>query len=523
MRVVRWAIYAMVYLGSALMVYNIYAFIRFTRYIRGMKMWRWGNHSLYIPTVLLICFLLGYLAVGLFGRPDAIVAGILFGGSIFVFVMVRLFSSIIQRVFEAEHLEAELLASEESNRMKSSFLASVSHEMRTPMNVILGMDTLALKNPDLPPETREQLEKIGHSARHLSGLINGILDLQQIESGELAIHSETFLLKGALEEINAMASAFCDRKGLRYETDFAECVARQYTGDAMHLKQAVMCLMDNAVKFTDAPGVVRFAVTCSKAQGVCSEIHFIVSDTGIGIDEAFLPRAMEPLTQEDASFTNRFGGSGMGLAVANGIVTRMGGWIDAYSKKGEGSTFTITLPLTPTGPGETACGKACKCCGGCSGCTGCDNLTETAPEEVQPVTLAGRRVLVVDDVAENAEIVSDLLELEDVETETADNGRTAVQIMESSAPNHFDAILMDLRMPMMDGLEAARRIRALDREDARSIPIIALTANDSETDIQHSREAGMNGHLVKPVDADRLYAALNQWIKEAEEKGGACK
>ena len=504
-------IYAMVYLGSALMVCNIYGFVRFARYIRGIKTWNHGMGILYLPIVLLVCFLLGYLTVGFFGHPDIVIAGILFGGSVFVFVMYKLLSSIVQRVVESEHLEAELMAAEEASRAKSSFLASVSHEMRTPMNVIMGLNTLALKNPDLPAETREQLDKIGHSAQQLSGLINGILEMQQFETGELTIRSETFSLKEALDQINAQISEACAQKGLTYETTFAVCSTRDYTGDPVHLKQALLCLLDNAVKFTDAPGAVRFSVTCSKAQGVCSEIHFIVSDTGIGIDPAFLPRAMEPFTQEDASSTNRFGGSGMGLAVANGIVTQMGGRIEAVSRKGEGSTFTITLPLTPTGPGKTACGRACECCGDCSDCGGCGDASA-------PADLAGRRVLVVDDMAENAEILSDLLELENVESEWAGNGQRAVEMVAQSEAYHYDAILMDLRMPVMDGLEASRCIRALDRADVRDIPILALSANASDSDVAHSLEAGMNAHLVKPVDAEKLYAALGYWIGKTGKK-----
>ena len=503
----RWLIYAMVYLGSALMVFNIIGFLRFARFIRGLKFWRWGNRMLYIPIVLLVSFLMGYLAVGIFGKPDLLVAGILFGGSIFVFVMYKLFSSILHRVVEIEHLEAELLAAEEANRAKSSFLASISHEMRTPMNVILGMDTLALKNRDLPDATREQLEKIGDNARYLSRLINGILDMQQMESGEMALRSEAFSLKEALEQIEAIVSESCAKKGLTFETAFAQCATREYTGDAAYLKQAVLSLLDNAVKFTDAPGTVKLSVACSKAQGKCSEIRFIVSDTGIGIDEDFLPRILEPFAREDASYTSRFGGSGMGLAVANSIVTQMGGRIEAASRKGEGSTFTIILPMTPTGPGEKTCIGNCECCSGCGGC-------ERGAQEpdAAPVALAGHRVLVVDDMPDNAEIVSDLLELEGVECETAVNGQAAIDLVAGSAPGHFDAILMDLRMPVMDGMEAARRIRALDRADARRVPIIALTANDSETDIQETLKAGMNAHLVKPVDADRLYAALGKWI-----------
>ena len=497
----RWVIYAMIYLGSALMVYNIWGFVRFARYIRGQKLWRQDNRLLYIPIVLLVSFLLGYLMVGFFGKPDIIIAGILFGGSIFVFVMVRVISNILQRIIETEHLEAELLASEQSSQAKSRFLASMSHEMRTPMNVILGMNTLALKNPGLPGAAREQLEKAGHSARRLSDMIDGILDMQLIESGEIAIRSEAFSLKDTLEQINAWVSSACAEKGLDYRTDFAGSAVREYTGDAAHLRQALMHLLDNAVKFTDAPGTVRFTV--EPGRGAEGEVRFIVSDTGIGIDETFLSRATEPFAQEDTSATRRFGGTGMGLSVANAIIARMGGALEIASRKGEGSTFTVVLPLSPVE----------------SGAEDSDALGAAEDSPAAFAGLGGRRVLVADDMAENAEIVSDLLELEGMDCDTAGTGLEALRMMEQSDEGYYDAILMDLRMPVMDGLEATRRIRALDRADAKAVPIIALTANTFDSDIQSSLEAGMNAHLVKPVDADALYAALDHWINRTQERG----
>ena len=495
-------IYLMVYLGSALMIYNIYGFIRFSRYVKGKTSWEEGSLILYVPIILLVFFLAGYLAIGIFGSPDLIVAGILFGGSIFVFVMYRMLSRIVQRITENEHLEAELLAAEESSRAKSSFLAAISHEMRTPMNVILGMDRLALRNPDLSDETRDQLEKIGHSARHLEGLINNILDIQEFENGEMHEGHKSFSLRDALDQINAVISSMCEVKGLTYEVTLAECASRDYVGDAGQLKRALMNILDNAVKFTDAPGQVHFTVDCIRENGICTALHFIISDTGVGIDEAFLPKIFEPFAQEDASFTNRFGGSGMGLAAAHSIVTHMGGEIRAESRKGEGSTFHVTVPIIQAPESEQTEGMCC----GDGGCG------------AEPVSLDGRMILVVEDVDENAEIVEDLLELEGAESERASNGLEAVNMFKDSENWKYDAILMDLRMPVMDGLEAAGKIRALPRLDAKAVPIIALTANAYESDIQNSLKAGMNGHLVKPIDADELYAELRRWIRKT--KGG---
>ena len=499
-RVIRWLNYAMVYLGSALMVYNICGFVRFARFIKNMKSWDHGAQILNIPVLLLVFFLLGYLAVGFFGEPDLVIADILFGGSVFVFVMYRLLNTIIQKVVEDERLEAELLAAEESNRAKSGFLASISHEMRTPMNVILGLDTVALKNPALPEETRGQLEKIGQSARHLAGLINNILDMQQLGSGELVIHSEAFSLKEALEQVKVLTAAACEAKGLTFETEFAECAPRDYTGDAAQLKRALMCLLDNAVKYTDAPGRVTFRVACDKTEGVCTELYFIVSDTGVGIDPAFLERIFELFAREDISSTDRFGGSGMGLPVAQAIARQMGGEIRAESVKGEGSTFTLVLPIPDAGA---------QC--GCEGSRACAEDGER---------LLDKRILIVEDMPENAEIVADLLELEGAVCEHADNGLAAVNMFTESKPYHYDAILMDLRMPVMDGLESARRLRALDRPDAGTVPILALTANAFDSDVEASLAAGMNEHLKKPVDAEKLYAALEYWIRRTEGEGG---
>lgn len=501
---INWVIDAMIFAGSGLMVYNIYGFIRFERYIKRKKTWNGKNAILYLPILLLLFFLAGYLVIGIFGKPDLMMGGILFGGSVFVFVMYRLLNVIIQKVMESEHLEAELLAAEESSRTKTSFLATISHEMRTPMNVILGMDGLALKNPDLPEQTRDQLEKIGHSARHLSGLINNILDMQETGRSEAALRSDSFSLRDALEQINGVISAMCEEKGLTYETAFAECAARDYRGDAAQLKRALINILDNAVKFTDPPGTVRFEVTCTKDGDTCTQMHFIITDTGVGIDKEFLPKIFEPFAQEDMSFTNRFGGSGLGLAAANNIVRNMGGTIEVESRKGEGSTFTVSIPLTDAPVQEHADGA---CCSG-------------ACEDEAPVSLEGCRILLAEDIPENAEIVTDLLELEEAICEHVSNGLEAVNRMKEVPRYWYDAILMDLRMPVMDGLEAAGRIRALPRPDAKSIPIIALTANAYEIDIQNSLKAGMNGHLVKPVDADLLYQELRKWIRRTRREGG---
>ena len=491
-------IYGMIFLGAALMVYNIWGFISFAAYVRGRKIFQEKHGILYVPVALLIMFLLGYIAVGMFGSPDLIVAGILFGGSVFVFIIYKLLNGITQRIIENETLKAKLLAADESNRAKTGFLASISHEMRTPLNVILGQDAVALNAPDLSPETRDHLKKIDLSAKHLLDLINRILNINRIESGEFSLVSETFSLADALDQVNAIAGSVSAEKGLEYRSRLQPDADGTYTGDVTQLKQVLLSILDNAVKYTDAPGTVSLDAEKTEDAEGSRTLRFSVSDTGVGIDPDFLPRVFDVFTQEDDSFSNRFGGSGLSLALTKQIVELMGGTIEVQSEKNAGTVFTVTVPLqlaeTPAPPAE-----------------------EIAAD---PVSLEGRHILIVEDLPENAEIVQDLLELEGVVTDLAENGQIALEKFEASTPYRYDAILMDLRMPVMDGLEASRRIRALDRPDARTVPIAALTANAFESDVRASQEAGMNAHLAKPADAEQLYETLKKLIAHSQKQEG---
>ena len=485
----HWLTLGMICCGALLMVYNIYGFIRFARFVKVSNVSDQRNCILYIPIALLILFLLGYLAVGLFGDPDLIMGGILLGGSVFVFIMYLLLSSITQRILQHEELKAQLLAAEESNRAKTSFLASISHEMRTPMNVIMGLDDVALRNPALPDETRGQLEKIGHSARHLLGMINNVLDMNSMERDSLELESESYSMLDAITQVNSITQTLCDEKGLTYVTDIPAETLGRYWGDVMQLKRVFLSLLENAVKYTDAPGTVRFAAALLSEEDGVRSIRFTVSDTGIGMDESFLSRLFESFSKEDASSTSRYGGTGMSLAVTKRLVEMRGGAIAVESEKNAGSTFTVTLSMPYLGP-------------------------DKAPLEQQEalVSLEGRHILLAEDIPDNAEIVMDLLELEDAETDHAENGKIALDMFRDAAPYTYDAILMDLRMPEMDGLEATRQIRALDRPDAKTIPIIALTANAFESDVHAALDAGMNVHLAKPADAELLYDTLRRLI-----------
>lgn len=485
-------VYAMVYMGSALMLYNIYSYARYTRRLQSEESWKTERTVLYVPTVLLVLFFVGYIMVGLFGNPDLVISGILFGGSIFVFVMFLFMQRITDRIQANERIEAKLMVAEQSNSAKTEFLASVSHEMRTPMNAIVGYAALALSNPDVTGETRVQLERIETSARHLEALINDILDMNSMETGELALQEAPFDLEELVDHIDSMAKVECEEKGIAYSSSVEEEAIGRYRGDADKLRRVLLNILQNAVKFTEAPGDVVLLVECSASDGGRRTLRFSVSDTGIGIAEESLPTLFDAFVQEDATYTNRYGGSGLGLALAKRLVDLMGGSIEVTSVKGAGSTFVVSVGFEELGPAEEALDDG-------------SSATELAD-------LCGRHVLVVDDIDVNAEILCDLLELEDVTSDRAENGEEAVRMFAESAPHAYDAILMDLRMPVMDGFEATRTIRALDRSDAKAMPIIAITANTSPEDRRNAIAVGMNEHLSKPVEADELYYNLRKCI-----------
>jgi len=419
-----------------------------------------------------------------------------------ILILLQIYS-IMQR--REKQTEVEKAIAEESSRAKSSFLSNMSHEIRTPMNAIIGLDRMALRDPELTPKTRDQLEKIGSSANHLLGLINDILDMSRIESGRMVMKDEEFYFKEVINQINIIINGQCQDKGLQYECIVEDNLHDYYYGDDMKLKQVMINILGNSVKFTNTPGKVTFkAEQIEEAEGKCT-LRFTMKDTGIGMDKEFIPKLFETFSQEDATTTNKYGGSGLGMAITKNFVEMMGGEIIVESEKGVGSTFTVTVVLKASDK------KAEETYSSVS--------NGSFDAEAAGVTLAGRRVLMAEDVEQNAEILSDLLELEDIESEWAVDGEKALKMFSESETGYYDVILMDVRMPVMDGLTAASEIRALDRPDAKKIPIIAMTANVFDEDVQRSLNAGMNAHLFKPVEPDKLYETMARLIAEVSEEG----
>ena len=409
-------------------------------------------------------------------------------------ILLRIYGIMQKR---EKQVEIEKALAEESSRAKTSFLSNMSHEIRTPMNAIIGLDNIALRDPDLTPRTREHLEKIGASADHLLGLINDILDMSRIESGRMVMKNEEFSFREFLDQINIIINGQCQDKGLHYECNIVGQVGDYYYGDDMKLKQVMINILGNSVKFTETPGIVTLTVEqLTESEGHCT-MKFTMKDTGIGMDQEYIPKIFETFSQEDGTSTNKYGGSGLGMAITKNFVEMMNGEIQVESEKGVGTTFTVivTLEASSRSANEE------------------QSLKETETGSDTGI-LAGKRVLMAEDVEQNAEILADLMDMEEIESEHALNGQEAVRMFSEKETGYYDVILMDVRMPVMDGLTATKTIRELDRPDAKTIPIIAMTANVFDEDVERSLQAGMNAHLSKPVEPERLYETMARLISE---------
>ncbi|HCB93388.1 MAG TPA: hybrid sensor histidine kinase/response regulator [Selenomonas sp.] len=394
-------------------------------------------------------------------------------------------------------LSEALRQAESASSAKTSFLSTMSHQIRTPMNAIIGLNNLALKEPGLSEHAREYLEKIDSSAKHLLSLINDILSLRRIESGRLPMRREKFSLCEMVSQVNDIIKEQCQDKGLKYECRIVEEVGDVYLGDAIKLKQVIINILDNAIKFTHAPGTISFIVEAVAQSEDNAILRFDMKDTGVGMDKELLSEIFNVFAKDSEQRADEYGSTGLGIAISKMIVEKMNGKLEAESEKGVESTFSVTVPLKIVKSGmEDTTDEA-------------DYMTAGA----QRADLAGRLVLLVEDMTVNAEVTRELLRIRDVEVEHAENGQIAVDLFSKSELGTYAAILMDVRMPVMDGIEVTKAIRAMERPDAKSIPIIAMTAQAFEEDVQRSLEAGMTAHLSKPVEPDKLFEVLESLIE----------
>jgi signal transduction histidine kinase/DNA-binding NarL/FixJ family response regulator len=382
---------------------------------------------------------------------------------------------------------------EAASRSKSEFLANMSHEIRTPMNAILGMMQLALDAHDATAH-REFIRKAHHAAEQLLGIINSILDFSKIEAGKLNLEHAPFALKPFLADLNDIFGPVAAEKQLDFRFELAPDLPQAVYGDSLRLRQVLQNLLGNAFKFT-ARGQVTLVINLMAHNGVGKEgwvrLRFEVRDSGIGVDPAHQERLFESFTQADSSTTRRFGGTGLGLAISKRLVELMGGQIGVSSTADVGSTFWFELPCERASLDDLPR----------------DLLANASDNDAK--ALAGRHILLVEDNVLNQEVALHFLRQGGMTATLAEHGAAAIEAL---AVETFDAVLMDCQMPVMDGYEATRRIRA-DGRYAR-LPIIAMTANALVGDRERSLEAGMNDHLTKPLKAAVLYHALAHWLSD---------
>ena len=553
-------------------------------------------------------------------RDDHVVHNV---GACFADVDVETRRDITQR----EALSAALTEAEQASKAKTAFLSNMSHEIRTPMNAIIGLNNIALNEPDISDKTREYLTKIGGSAQHLLGIINDILDMSRIESGRMVIKNEEFSFAKNLEQVNTIISGQCRDKGLQYDCRLAGKIDDYYIGDGVKLKQVMINILGNAVKFTPEGGKVTLQIQEGPRYDGKATLKMTFADTGIGMSKDYLPHLFDAFSQEDSSSTSKYGSTGLGMPITKSIVELMNGHIEVDSEKGKGTVFTVTVTLGESqhkpealhsgelNPHEmnvlaidddTIALEHAKIVLGQTGIScdvaqsgeeavemvrmrharredydlilvdwkmpGMDGVETTrqiraivgndtpiiiltsynwddvvdeaknagvdtfvpkplfaasvldefreafklknAAMAVKRADLKGRRVLLAEDVPVNAEIMMMVLAMREIDADLAENGRIAVDKFLEHPAGYYDAILMDMRMPEMDGLEATRTIRACGRGDAKKIPIIALTANAFDEDVQRSLQAGLNAHLSKPVEPDALFETLETLIED---------
>lgn len=391
-------------------------------------------------------------------------------------------------------LEEALQAANKANAAKSAFLSNMSHDIRTPMNAIVGFTTLASSRIDQPERVREYLDKIQSSSTHLLSLINDILDMSRIESGKVALDEQPCSLIDLLEDLNSIIQAEASARQLYLSISTDGVAHTDVRCDKLRINQILLNLLGNSLKFTNPGGFIRVRVDeLDGAPAGYGRFRFTVADTGIGMAEDFVEHIFDPFERERTSTISGIQGTGLGMSITKNLVDMMHGSIGVQSKKGEGTTFTIELVLALDEGGAAAARLQ----------------AEKTSHAHTHHRMHGSHILLVDDNDLNREIAITLLEDEGFTVEYAVNGQEAVDKLKSSGADHFQLVLMDVQMPVMNGYEATRAIRRLDDERLAGIPILAMTADAFEEDRQKALRCGMDGHLTKPIEMEKLFAALD--------------
>lgn len=395
---------------------------------------------------------------------------------------------------KSKDLEKALLQAESANNAKSKFLSTMSHDLRTPMNVILGMAYLAKKHIGDAAEVDRCLDTILLSSQNMLALINDVLDMNKIESGVIEVREKSGDLVKLIEDLERLIRNRCEENQQIFAIDCNRIVHRYLFMDELRVRQIITNLLSNAVKYTPAFGRISMEVIeqTSRDEGKCS-ILFIIRDNGIGMSGDFVKRAFEPFEREMTDLSEQIEGTGLGMSITKNLVELMKGTIEIESIVSVGTKITVMLPF-----------KICE--------------EEITGKEIDFAVLQGKypgkRILIVEDKRMNLEIVKGFLEDAELTVDEARNGREAVDKLRNATEGTYDLVFMDITMPVLRGDEAAMQIRNIDREDCKTIPIIAMTANAMESDVQNSFQCGMNGHISKPIEPKEVYKCLNKWLRE---------
>ena len=394
---------------------------------------------------------------------------------------------------ERRLLEESLQMTRQNEEANQAFFRSMSHDMRTPLNAILGSSELARRHLEDPAKTGGYLDKIDSSGRYLLGLINDILEMARLEHGQVQLEHRQFDLRACVEECLGVFRIQAEREGKNLREEF-QAERTVLLGDDFRIQQILNNLLSNAFKFTPEHGTISLSVR-QLDSGDYANYKFVISDTGIGMSPGFLEHLYEPYAREMRFSDRQAAGTGLGMSITKNLVVQMGGEIQVESAPGAGSTFTVILPLAAGQENSQTAGPA---------------------EERAPLSLKGLRILLAEDNEINMEIAAEILDAQGITVVQAWNGAEAVNAFRAAEPFSFDAILMDMQMPLMDGCEAARQIRTMDRPDAADVPIIAVTANAFSEDVSATIAAGMNAHISKPISAAALQQTLERLIHPQE-------
>ena len=398
-----------------------------------------------------------------------------------------------QKLEETQNTVAEALAAAKAaSKAKSDFLANMSHDIRTPMNAIIGMTALIEHDAESPEKIREYTKKVNNSSQHLLGLINEVLDMSKIESGKLVLNSAEFDLKELLEQVEAGFRPQMNAKGQKFSITTNQISHNWLIGDNVRVLQILNNLLSNSFKYTPTKGQIRLDVEeLKQTSHNYAKICFRVSDNGIGMSSEYLSRIYDSFSREERTTVNTIQGTGLGMSIVKSLVDLMGGSINVDSIQGKGTQFVVVLDFKISERNEKR---------------------EEKPETVESdenTGLKGMHFLCAEDNELNAEILSELLEIEGASCEICENGQVIVERFEQSKPGEFDMILMDVQMPIMNGYEATKAIRNGTHPLAKTIPIIAMTANAFSEDIQNSLNVGMDAHVSKPVDMKTLIKTVH--------------